>query len=146
MTTLPCGRPLAWRANFTACSFASAPPNVKNTRPPSNPERSRETLSQRRARLCAPARIHEAQSLSLLLNGAYQARVLMAQVHALRQAAHIEVGAARFIPEPRSFSADDGRRVPIRLNAPAMQDARVFRSRVLRNFDRDARHLARRRR
>src|SRR5260221_13322336 len=87
-----------------------------------------ETFSQRRARLCAPARIHEAQSLRLLLNGAYQARVLMTQVHALRQAAHVEIGAARLIPEPCSLSADDGRRVPIRLNAPALEDARVFRN------------------
>ena len=34
MITQPAGRATAWRANFTACSLASAPPRVKKTRPP----------------------------------------------------------------------------------------------------------------
>ena len=34
----PRGLPDACRANFTAFSFASAPPSVKNTRPPANPD------------------------------------------------------------------------------------------------------------
>jgi hypothetical protein len=31
------GLPAAWRANFTACSLASAPPSVKKTRAPAPP-------------------------------------------------------------------------------------------------------------
>ncbi len=88
-----------------------------------------ELLGQRRARPGAPARIHEAQGFRLFLNGMDQTRVLVAQVHAFRQAAHVDVGVTRFIPEPRTLSADDGGRVPLRLNTPAMQYTRTFRHR-----------------
>src|SRR6478735_11748513 len=51
--TAPRGLREACRAIFTAFSLASAPPRVKNTRPPSKPERS-SNISARRARGRAP--------------------------------------------------------------------------------------------
>src|SRR6185369_14148101 len=51
----------------------------------------------------------------------------MAEVHALRQAAHVKVGAAAIVPERRTFSADDRGGVPRRLNAPAVQDGAILR-------------------
>ena len=63
---MPRGRPDAWRANFTACSLASAPPSVKKTRPPSKPDFS-SSSSARAARGSAPhAAVDEAQPLGLL--------------------------------------------------------------------------------
>ena len=59
----PRGLPLAWRANFTACSLASAPPRVKNTRPPSNPDFP-SNKSARRARGSAPHELATKHSFS----------------------------------------------------------------------------------
>jgi len=86
-----------------------------------------ETLGQRSARRRPPARVHEAQFLRLFLNGAYQPRVLVTQIHAFGQTAHIQIGVTRLVPEARALTARDGRRVPFRLNTPAMQHTRVFR-------------------
>ena len=63
MMTQPRGLPLAWRANFTACSLASAPPSVKKTRPPSKPDFS-SRRSARRARGSAPQAAVTKQSRS----------------------------------------------------------------------------------
>ena len=54
---------------------------------------------QCRARLRAPGRVHETQGLRLFLNGANHARMLMPEVHAFGQAAHIEEAVSRLIPE-----------------------------------------------
>ena len=49
-------------------------------------------------------------------------RVLMAEVAALGQAAHVQVFAAFGVAQARAVAADDRRCPPFRLHAPAVQD------------------------
>ena len=65
---------------------------------------------------------HEAQVLRLLANRLDDPRVLVPEVAALREAAHVEYPAPVVEMQPRTGPAHDGRRVPLRLDAPAVQD------------------------
>jgi hypothetical protein len=60
--------------------------------------------------------------LGLRTNGGYDAWVLMAEVAALGEAAHVEDAPAVLEMQPRAGTTDHRRRVPVRLRAPAVQD------------------------
>jgi hypothetical protein len=90
---------------------------------PLEPRLLEEALGEPRPRLGAPRGGHEAEALGLLANGPDHGRVLVAEVHALGQAAHVEVAPALLVPEERPFSAGHGGGVPVGLDAPAVQDA-----------------------
>jgi len=55
--------------------------------------------------------------------------MLMPQVAALGQAAHVQVVTAVLVPEMGAASPNDGRRLPLGLDTPAMQDAFAFADR-----------------
>jgi hypothetical protein len=52
--------------------------------------------------------------------------MLMSEVAALGQAAQVEVVAAFLIPEMGAPAADDGRRLPLGLDTPAMENVLAF--------------------
>jgi hypothetical protein len=62
----------------------------------------------------------------LPLDGGDDVRMLMAEVAALGEAAHVEDAAAVLREDARAFAADDRRCRPIRLPAPAVQDGFAF--------------------
>ena len=49
--------------------------------------------------------------------------MLMPEVTAFGQAAHVQIVMAVGVPEMRAAAADDGRRLPLGLHTPAVQDA-----------------------
>ena len=119
---LPRGLREAWRANLTAFSLASAPPSVKNTRPPSKPDFS-SSISASCARGSAPQALVTKQSCSACCaDRGDDARMLVAEVAALGEAAHVEDAAAVVCMKPRARAADDRRRGPVGLPAPAVQN------------------------
>ena len=122
----PRGLPDACRANFTAFSFASAPPSVKNTRPPANPDFSSSNSARLRARLGAPCAGDEAQLLRLLTDRGDDLRMLMAEIAALGEAAHVQDGTAVGGVNPRARAPNNSRGGPVGLPAPAMQDGVSF--------------------
>ena len=60
-------------------------------------------------------------SLGLGLYRRDHARMLVAEVAALGQAAHVQVLAPLLVAKARAGAADHGRRLPFRLHAPAVQ-------------------------
>ncbi len=129
MTTGRAACPRAWRTILIACSLASAPPDVKNTRPPSNPDSSSSRSGERGARLGAPGVGDEAEPLGLLADRGDQARMLVTEVAALGEAAQVENLAAVLEMQLRAPTADDGRRGPVGLHAPAVQHHVAFAER-----------------
>ena len=71
---------------------------------------------QPRARLGAPGVADEAQALGLRADRRDQLRMLVAEVAALGQAAHVEDPAAVGQLQARAPAADDGRRIPVGLD------------------------------
>ena len=122
-----CGLRVAWRAIFTACSLASAPPRVKNTRPPSKPERSSSARASSRARLRAPGIGDEAQALRPARGWRRPASDAGGRGCCTRPGCSCR-GSAR--PSARCRRApsatDDGRRAPVGLDRPAMQHRSAF--------------------
>ena len=53
----------------------------------------------------------------------------MPQIAALGQAAHVQVVMAFLVPEMGAASPNDGRRLPLGLDTPAMQNGRPFAGR-----------------
>jgi hypothetical protein len=94
---------------------------VKNTRPPSKPDFSSSFLRQVRPRLRAPGAGGEAKALRLGADRRNHPGMLVAEVAALGEAAHVEVFAPLRVAEARAGAADHGRRLPFRLHAPAVQ-------------------------
>ena len=126
MTTRPRGCPRAWRTIFAACSFASAPPSVKKTRPPSNPDSSSSRRGERGARLGSPGAGDETKALGLVADRGNEPRMLVTQVAALGEAAQIEDLAAVRELELCAAPTNDGGRGPVGLHAPAVQDHVAF--------------------
>ncbi len=85
-----------------------------------------QQLREPRARLGPPGVGDEAQSGSLRTHGLDDPRVLVPEVAALSQAAHVENRAPIGRQQPRAGAADDSRRIPIALAAPGMQDRLRF--------------------
>ena len=84
----------ASRANLTACSLASAPPSVKNTRPSWKPDFC-SSNSASSARGSAPqALVDETQLGRLRADGFHHARMLVTEVAAFGKAAHVQDLAA----------------------------------------------------
>jgi len=90
------------------------------------PGELQQPLGQLRARPGAPGIGHEAQPLRLRADRGDDARVLVAEVAALGEAAHVEDRAAILEVQARAGAADHGRRVPLRLHAPAVQDRQAL--------------------
>ena len=81
-----------------------------------------QALGQAGPRLGSPRRRREAEHRGLLLDGPDHGRVLVAEIHALGQAAHVDERPALLIPETGPLAAGDGGGVPVGLDAPAVQD------------------------
>ena len=119
---LPRGLREAWRASFTAFSLASAPAEREEHAAACETGFLQQHLREPRARLRAPGVGHEAELLGLPPDRGDDARMLMAEAIALREAAHVENAAAIFCMKPRAGAAHDSRRRPVRLPAPAVQN------------------------
>jgi len=78
------------------------------------------------ARLGAPCVAGETQALGLRADRLDQLRMLVAEVAALGEAAHVEDRAAVGQLQARAAATDDRRRIPVGLNRPAMQHRRAF--------------------
>ena len=79
-----------------------------------------------RAWLRAPGAGDEAELLRLLADGGDDLGMLVAEIAALGQAAHVEDGSAVGGVDARARTPDDGRRGPVRLPAPAVQHRVAF--------------------
>src|SRR5690348_12479924 len=91
--------------------------------PPSLEAGLSEQLSgQARAWLGAPGAGHEAELLRLGSNRLDDERMLMAEVAALGEAAHVEDAASIRREQACAGTTRDGRRVPVQLNTPRVQD------------------------
>ena len=122
----PRGLPDACRANFTAFSFASAPPSVKNTAAAGESRFLEQQLGELRARLRAPRAGDEAQLLRLLADRGDDLRMLMTEIAALGEAAHVQDGTAVGGVNPRARAPHNSRGGPVGLSAPAVQDGIAF--------------------
>jgi len=87
---------------------------------PGEPALLEQELREARPRLGAPRGRHEAQRRGLFLDRAHDPRMLVPEVHALREAAHVEESPTLVVDEVRTLAADDRRRAPIRLDAPTV--------------------------
>src|SRR6185312_1552364 len=109
---------------------------------PGKPGFLQEQLGEPGTRLRAPRVGHEAQPLRLLANRLDDARVLVTEVAALREAAHVENQTIIGRAQMGSGAAHDRGRVPLCLSAPAVQDCLVFRAHgVLRQRQRPSRSV-----
>ena len=76
-----------------------------------------------RARLRAPGRSHETQALGLCADGGDDVRMLVTQIAAFGQTAHIQVLAPRVVTQACALAADNGWGPPFGLHAPTVQHA-----------------------
>jgi hypothetical protein len=90
--------------------------------PAFEPARVEQGPRQLGARPRTPCAGDEAQTLGLVADRAHYGPMLVTEVAALGQAAHVEVIAAIGVEKMRAAAADDRRCVPLRLHAPAVQD------------------------
>ncbi len=80
-----------------------------------------------RTRLRAPGAGDEAQPLGLRADRRHHVRVLVTEIAALGEAAHVEDDAAVGAEQPRALPAGHRGRIPLRLHAPAVQHGALFR-------------------
>ena len=85
-----------------------------------------QQLGELRARLRAPCAGDEAKLLRLLADRRDDLGMLMAEIAALGEAAHVQDGTTVGGVNPRALAADDGRGGPVGLPAPAVQNGIVF--------------------
>jgi hypothetical protein len=85
-----------------------------------------QQLREPRARLGPPGIGDETESGSLRTHGRDDPWVLVTEIAAFGQAAHVENRAPVSGQQSRAGAADDGRRIPIGLAAPGMQDRLRF--------------------
>jgi hypothetical protein len=79
------------------------------------------------ARFCSPGVRDEAQLFGLRADRRDDARMLVSEIAALREAAHVEHAAPVLEVQPGAGATHDGRRVPGGLRAPAVQDGIALR-------------------
>ena len=77
-------------------------------------------------RFGAPAGGHETELVGLRPYRRHHPRVLVPEIAALGEAAHVEDALAVRGVQPCAFPADDGRRVPVALAAPAVHHGVAF--------------------
>ena len=85
------------------------------------PRAFEQTFGQFGPTLCAPGVTDKAQAFGLFADGRDQAGMLVTQVAALGQAAHIENLPSIGQVEISALTADHGRGIPVGLDAPAVQ-------------------------